>query len=103
MPEWLKTNLPMVILFTVGTYVGLQTLEVKFDFQEQRASERYRMLVLIQQEIAENTKQLTELHSNFEGLNSRLIRIETYVPMSITELEKKVMLLGYKLETGKTL
>ena len=103
MPEWLKTNLPMVVLFVIGTYVGLQTLEVKFKFQEERATERYHMLVSIQKEIAANTKQLTELHSNFEGLNSRLTRVETYVPMSITELEKKVMLLGYKLSTGKEL
>ena len=103
MPDWLKTNLPMVIMFTVGTYVGLQTLEVKFTNQEQRASERYRMLVSIQAEIAGNTKHLVELHSSFDGLNSRLIRVETYVPVSITELEKRVMLIDYKLEKGKIL
>ena len=103
MPEWLKQNIPMIALFIIGVYVGLERLEVKFTYQETRAAERYRLLVNIQEVMHKNTQQLTALQSNYIGLNSRLKRIEDYVPSSITDLEKEVALLDYKLSKEKRL
>jgi dimeric dUTPase (all-alpha-NTP-PPase superfamily) len=100
MPDWVKQNIPVVVLFVIGIYVGLQTLEVKFSYQETRAQERYRIMISIEEALKVNTQELTKLQSNYNGLNARVSVIETYIPRSITDLEKEVMILGYKVENS---
>ena len=105
MPEWIKQNLPVAVLFVVGCYVGLQTLEVKFDYAEQRAAERFRMLQEIQATGKDNTAQLSKLRSEYASLTMRFERIEDYVPQRINSLEREVLavqkdlnMVNYKLE-----
>ena len=48
MPTWLKSHLPTVAMFIIAMFVGLETLEVKFEYQEQKADEQYSLLREIQ-------------------------------------------------------
>jgi len=102
MPDWVKQNALAAGLFIVGMYVGLQTLEVKFKFQEDRATERYHVLLDINTKLEHTIKQVGELHASYANIEDRVDRVETYVPNSITELEKEVMMLEYKVDKGVT-
>ena len=107
MPDWVKQNIPVVVLFILGTYVGLQSLETKFDYQEGRAKERYHILVDIQNAVTDHTIRLSALRQEYQGLQSRLLSVEAYIPHSLTNIEKDVIaikkdiaLLHYKLQKG---
>lgn len=90
MPDWLKSNLPVIVMFIIGSYVGLQTLEIKFNYQEQKAQERYRLLLGIQATTQSQNQKLTELTTEFSNLEGRLSRLEAVFPHSISTLEAEV-------------
>lgn len=101
MPTWLKSHLPTVAMFIIAMFVGLETLEVKFEYQEQKADEQYSLLREIQKETKENAGRLIAVTSDYRGLEVRLSKIETIVPSKINDLEKELWLVRQQLTNSK--
>ena len=105
MKDFLRTNIPVLLVVAVSMYVNLAVLTNKFELMSEKNEERHAVLLQIKASVDTNTLTLNDLRNADTGLSHRLDRVEEYVPHKIIGVEtdlirvtKDYELLAYKVD-----